>query len=170
MDLQKKFDIALKLLESGLSMNDICFCSDDTLASIANQRLAIEQTELETFADEVFHRRYLRARRKQEELHRISTLTVLVTDDVSCLTDVPDHYARIFTDLTDHISTLDSGVTTVFRIRDAALAQRCSLVLNRHVEVTTEPLPSLKIDDFAIYIFRLCDQQESDNRIYVDCA
>ncbi len=161
MDLQKKFDIALKLLESGLSRDDICFCSSDTLASIANTRLGIDEIELEIFAEAVFHRRYHRARRKQAESHRRSEITILVTDDDLCLTERMIGFARISQDLSDQISVLDSGVTTVFRIRDAALAQRCSLILNRDVQATTEPLPSLKIGDCVCISINLTTSKNS---------
>ncbi len=152
MDLQKKFDIAVKLLERRICMDNIIFCSAEELASIAQRRLFISPTDLEAFAEEVAHRSHRQAQDKQRQRDQRSKHTILVTDDQSCMTNEMRELESITEDLSEQVSLLDSGFQVVFRIRDKGLAQYCSKILDRKMEATNEPLPSLKNGDHVMIL------------------
>lgn len=152
MDIQQQLAIAVKMLEHGLSMNDIRFCSPEELVSIAKQRLYITPSDLETFAEEVAKRSQQLTARQQREKASRAGITVLFTDDESSRTSAMQMQGFESRPLAEKLSYLQAGYHIEFRLRDKELAERCSRVIGQKIEATQEPLPPLKEHDIIMFV------------------
>jgi len=149
VDIEQKYNIVEKLWENGVFIFEIRFCPDVELASIA-RRLGIKPDDLATFAEEVAKRSRHRAAQKQQFRALTSEVTVLFTDDRSCVSEAMEMQGVAGDSLTEYLPYLKTGYSIEFRIRDQELAERCSRVISQKVEATNKPLPPLKKGDIVM--------------------
>lgn len=132
------------MLQAGISLNDICFCSNEKLAQIA-QSLSINSSDLKLFANEVVKSIVQKVEQAKRE--------ILITDDESSITrkmmDTQAIQSRPLSKLPDD---LRSDFQIVFRIRSELLAKRCGQILNRKIEATKEGLPVLEKGHYLIIL------------------
>lgn len=163
MDLQKKFEVAVKMLEQNVCMDDLRFSSDEELVEIAEWRLHINPLDLKAFAEEVAERTVRQKAREDSARADRAECTILITDDQSALTRKMNLLTTLNEELSNETGWLDTGFKVVFRIRSEVIAKRCGRIIGRKVEATKDPLPTLKEGDMVLDLPRWQIDRGSEN-------